>query len=195
MSDRNKLRDWMFRALMFEADSDRFRQAGIRVGVDEFGTEQRLFEEELAPFPLVLRNNSLRMSRLYALLHCFENSVRILVRERLEQKFQLDWWQKGIPTKIRTFAEGRKKDAVENSWLQGDTADLLSFVDFGHLAQIITENWDAFSDLIPSQVWLKQRFDEMEKARNFVAHSRVLLPTEFVRLEMYIADWNTQVGV
>lgn len=71
----------------------------------------------------------------------------------------------------------------------------LAFVDFGHLADVITNNWDDFSDLVPSQHWLKQRFDELEKARNFIAHHRLLQPAEFQRIEMYVADWNRVVGL
>ena len=48
---------------------------------------------------------------------------------------------------------------------------------------------------MPSQHWLKQRMEEMEKARNFIAHNRVLLPSEFQRLYMYIADWNRTIGL
>jgi hypothetical protein len=55
--------------------------------------------------------------------------------------------------------------------------------------------WECFSDLLPSQHWLKQRFDELEKARNFIAHNRSLSSSEFSRIEMYISDWNAQVGV
>lgn len=37
--------------------------------------------------------------------------------------------------------------------------------------------------------------DEMEKARNFIAHNRMLLPSEFQRLYMYINDWNRVIGL
>lgn len=36
---------------------------------------------------------------------------------------------------------------------------------------------------------------ELEKARNFVAHNRRLLPTEFQRLYMYVSDWNKIIGL
>ncbi len=58
----------------------------------------------------------------------------------------------------------------------------------------MSNNWSNFEDLIPTQHWLKQRFDEMEKVRNFIAHNRYLLENEFERIEMYIADWSKQVG-
>jgi hypothetical protein len=154
-----------------------------------------LLEEVLTPFPMVLRNRALQMCRIYALLYCFENSVREMVKERLETAYMYDWWEKGIPKRTRELAEGRKKRAMENSWLDGDKVDLLSFAEFGDLASVIRDKWDLFRDLIPSQHWLQQRFDELEQARNFIAHNRLLLPEEFRRLEMYVGDWNRQVGL
>jgi hypothetical protein len=71
----------------------------------------------------------------------------------------------------------------------------LGFLDFGHLGQIIIAKWDCFKDIVPSQHWLAQRMDEIEKARNFIAHNRLLLPSEFQRLYMYIADWNRVIGL
>ena len=37
--------------------------------------------------------------------------------------------------------------------------------------------------------------EELEKARNFIAHNRMLLPSEFQRLYMYISDWNRVIGL
>ena len=135
------------------------------------------------------------MCRVYSLVYCFENSVREVVRERLEQEYKADWWKKGVPKRIRDLAESRKKKADDNSWLEGDAVGLLSFAEFGDLSNIIAGNWEQFQDLVPSQNWLRQRFGELEQARNFIAHNRLLLPGEFQRIEMYIADWNRQVGL
>ncbi len=63
------------------------------------------------------------------------------------------------------------------------------------LADIIVCKWDLFDTIIPSQHWIKQRMFELEKARNFIAHNRMLLPSEFQRVYMYIADWNRLVGL
>jgi hypothetical protein len=185
----------MFKGLLFEADAEKFRQAGIRIGTDQREVEARLLEEALAPFPLDMRNDALQMARLYAMLYCFENSVRQLIKERLQDKHGSDWWAKGVPQAVQTFAQDRQKAALEESWLEGDKTELLGFVDFGKLADIIIYNWTSFSDLITTQHWLKQRMEELEKARNFVAHHRLLLPSEFDRIEMYIADWNRTVGL
>jgi hypothetical protein len=180
---------------MFEAESEVFRQAGVRIGVDERTAEGNLLDESLAPFPLATRNEALRMGRLYAIIYCFENAIRDLIRTRMSERDQ-DWWTgTAVPRKIRDTAESRLQDAEKNSWLEGVNKDILGFVDFGGLCDIITNNWSDFEDLIPSQHWLRQRFDELERARNFIAHNRMLSAAEFARLEMYVGDWNRQVGL
>ena len=189
------VRDWLFRALTFEAEADEFRNAGIRLGADLRDAEFTLLEQVLNPFPVSLRNRALRMCRVYSQVYCFENSVREVVRERLEQKHGADWWTAGVPKGIREKAERRHKKSATNSWLEGDAVDVLSFAEFGDLARIVIAAWEEFEDLVPSQHWLQQRFDELEQARNFIAHNRLLSPGEFHRIEMYIADWNRQVGL
>lgn len=178
---------------MFESEAAVFQDAGIQIGANNAQSEERLLAEVLAPFGVARRNEALEMARLYALLYCFENEVRSLIRETLEEKEGIDWWSK-LPSKIKTHAESRQAAAMKDSWLEGQKRDLLGFIDFGMLASIITEKWEYFS-IIPSQHWLKQRMEELEKARNFIAHNRMLLPSEFQRVYMYISDWNRVIGL
>ncbi|MFN7941593.1 MAG: Swt1 family HEPN domain-containing protein [Thermoanaerobaculia bacterium] len=187
------LRDFLFRGLMFESEAAAFQAAGIQVGADQSEAEEKLLAEGLAPFPVSRRNQALEMARLYAVLFCFENEVRDFVRETLVEKEGPDWIDE-IPVKIREHCESRRDAALKDSWLEGEKTDLLGFAEFGHLAQIIIAKWEHFQ-VIPSQHWLKQRMDELEKVRNFIAHNRMLLPSEFQRLYMYIADWNRVVGL
>jgi len=179
---------------MFESEAAAFQSAGIQVGADLGQAEERLLSEALSPFGVVRRNQALEMGRLYVVLHCFENEVRSLIRETLEEKDGPDWVHK-LPAKIKEHAENRQKAAVSDSWLEGEKSDLLGFMEFGHLSQIIINKWEHFEDIMPSRHWLKQRMDELEKTRHFIAHNRVLLPTEFQRIYMYIADWNRVVGL
>jgi Swt1-like HEPN len=193
-SDLNELREFMFRGLMVESEAARFQEAGIQVGADSGQAEERLLSDAMAPFGVSRRNRALEMARLYAVLHCFENEIRTLIRETLEEKEGPDWINK-LPTKIKSYAEGRQSESLTDTWLEGEKNDVLGFVDFGHLASIMIEKWQFFEDVVPSQHWLKQRMDELEKARNFIAHNRMLLPTEFQRMYMYIADWNRAIGL
>jgi hypothetical protein len=189
-----ELRDFMFRGLLFEAEATEFQNAGIKIGADQSETEERLLAEALSAFPLPLRNNALEMARLYAVLFSFENHVRSLIRQTLQESEGLDWAEK-LPAKIKQHAESRQTTANKDSWLEGEKTDLLGFLDFGHLAQVILNKWEHFESIIPTQHWLKQRMDELEKVRNFIAHNRMLLPSEFQRIYMYISDWNKVVGL
>lgn len=179
---------------MFEAEAEEFQKAGIRIGADNQFSEKQLLAEALSPFGVNRRNNGLEMARLYAVIHCFENEIRAFIRETLDENIGLDWWDK-LPKSIKTHAENRQTTAMKDSWLEGEKSDLLGFVDFGMLAKIMIEKWEFFSNLVPSQHWLNQRMDELEKARNFIAHNRMLLPSEFQRIYMYVADWNRVIGL
>lgn len=136
------------------------------------------------------------MARLYAVLHAFENEIRSLIRDTLEESKGPDWWQAGcVPNGVKKSAESRKKTAEDDSWLEGSKGDLLEFIDFGDLSAIILHNWDEFKEIMPSQDWIRQRMYELEKARHFVAHNRMLQPSEFQRVYMYISDWNKVIGL
>lgn len=188
------VRDFLFRGLMFEAEAERFRRAGIQIGSASTEAEEALLRESLAPFSVQRRNNALEMARLYAVLFCFENEIRDFIRDALEEKEGHDWIDK-LPPKIKEHAESRRDTALKDSWLEGEKSDLLGFVDFGQLAQIIIAKWEHFKDVLPTQHWIKQRMDELEKSRNFIAHNRMLLPSEFQRMYMYITDWNRVIGL
>lgn len=192
--NNDQLRSFLFRGLLFESEAAIFQRAGIQIGASDAAEAESLLEQSLSPFSIQRRNSALDMARLYALLFCFENEIRDFIRERLLEA-EGDDWQSKLPTKILQFAESRKTAALKDSWLEGQKTDILGFADFGQLGQIIVAKWDCFKDVIPSQHWLSQRMDEIEKARHFVAHNRLLLPSEFARLYMYIADWNRVIGL
>ena len=196
ISARKNIRDFVFRGLLFESETEKFRQAGIKVGSDLGYTEEQLLWEALSPFGVKLRNDAVQMARLYAVLHAFENEVRSLIRDTLEEAEGPGWWDaECVPIKIKVAAESRQNIAERDSWLEGQKSDRLEFVDFGDLSSIIVQNWEHFKDMIPTQDWIRQRMNELEKSRHFVAHNRMLMPSEFQRIYMYISDWNKVVGL
>jgi hypothetical protein len=192
--DHKELRDFVFKGLLFDAECERFRDAGITIGIPTEQSERDLLREALGPFSVALRAPALRMARLYAVLYGFENSVRELIMTRMLEHHGANWWDSKVPNAVKRYADSRKVAFEKNSWLEGAASAPLYYVDFGNLADLILHNWSTFEDLIPTQHWLKQRFDELEKARNFIAHNRYLLENEFDRIEMYISDWGKQVG-
>lgn len=194
MNKKKDIRDFLFRGLMFESEATKFQTAGIQIGANSSFNEEQLLGQSIAPFGIVRRNSALEMARLYAVLHCFENELREYIRETLLENDGHDWWSK-LPPKMKSSAEIRQQTALKDSWLEGEKSDLLGFVDFGMLTSIMIEKWNYFSNIIPSQHWLKQKMEELEKVRNFIAHNRVLLPSEYQRVYMHIADWNRILGI
>jgi hypothetical protein len=190
-----QIRDFVFRGLLFDSEADAFRKAGIDVGISVSETEEQLLVESLAPFGVQRRRNALLMGRLYAILHAFENEIRSLITETLDENIGAGWWETdAVPSGVKKIAESRYKTALKDSWLEGSKSDRIEFVDFGDLSAIIIQNWQHFS-VIPSQEWLKQRMLELEKCRNFIAHNRMLQDSEFQRIYMYISDWNKVIGL
>ena len=55
------------------------------------------------------------MARLYAVLHCFENEVRSLIRETLEEKEGANWVDK-LPAKIKKLAESRLESQQKRTY-------------------------------------------------------------------------------
>jgi Swt1-like HEPN len=194
MTKADELRAWLFRAISFEIDSNPFSEAGIRMGAGATEFRNDKVEELLQPFDVQARADALRMSSLFAVLFCFENSVRRLVQERLEERHGAGWWEQKVASSVRTSAEKTQKNAISNTWLDGVGKGMISFLTFGQLRKVIVDNWPDFEDLIPSQPWLAQRMDEIEAVRNYVAHSRTVSERELARLTMYIEDWNRQIG-
>src|SRR5262249_19514577 len=113
------LRDFLFRGLMFEAESEVFRRAGIQIGARSGDADEDLLREALSPFGIARRNSAYEMARLYAVLYCFENEIRDFIREALEEKEGSDW-QGQLPTKIREQAESRRNTAMKDTWLEGE---------------------------------------------------------------------------
>lgn len=108
-SSHKDVRDFLFRGLMFESEASVFQGAGIQIGANLAESEERLLAEVLSPFGVARRNEALEMARLYALLYCFENEVRALIKETLEEKDGVDWWEK-LPSRVRSHAENRQTD-------------------------------------------------------------------------------------
>ena len=195
MPRNDELRAWLFRALTFETEAEQFRSAGIRIGVGADLEAAANWDALLGSFGLKVRSEALRMAGLYALLYCFENAIRDLVVERLQEVHGEDWWKQRVSAAIQKATQSVYDNATTNAWLDGAKGRLIDFATFGQLVKIIVENWEDFKYIIPTQAWLNQKMNEIEDVRNFIAHSRLLSSREFDRMALYIEDWNRQVGL
>lgn len=146
-------------------------------------------------FSFAIRLEAKRMAGVYELLFCFENSVRELIEDRLKEAYSVDaWWDEGIPESIRRSAERLKTREKQTPWHGPRGGTLLAFVDFPILAQVITECWSHFEDLLGKPEWVENLFDEMNQSRRAIAHTGVLSQPDVERMELRVRDWLRVVG-
>ena len=58
------------------------------------------------------------MTYAYCLFFCFENAVRDLVAQRLNERKGPNWWTTAVPSKVQQRVEGKKNEIEENKWHQ-----------------------------------------------------------------------------
>ncbi|MGC1120512.1 MAG: Swt1 family HEPN domain-containing protein [Candidatus Methanofastidiosia archaeon] len=148
------------------------------------------------PFlPKRVVHDSSRMVHGYQLFYLLENSIRYFILSQFESKYPFDdWWNKKIPSKIRTNVEKRKQKEQENRWHAKRGEHPIFYTDFKDLRNIILDNWDIFGGLLPDQLWVISRLKDLELSRNIIAHNNSLPREEVKRIELHFRDWMKQIG-
>jgi hypothetical protein len=155
-------------------------------GIALLGEYEEFFSREM-------QDRAERMAYVYGIFYCFENLVRELVAQRLEERKGPNWWIDCVPENVRKRVAQKLSDIERNSWHQAAYQRNIDLTLFGDLAAIMVKEWQEFDDLFPSQPWIKQRLDELERSRNIIAHANLLPDAEIERIEMYLEDWLRQV--
>ncbi|KKL71381.1 hypothetical protein LCGC14_2095480 [marine sediment metagenome] len=149
------------------------------------------------PQDLLDDNNLLSASKMgivYTTIAAFENSARKFIQDRLIEEYGADWWEKKVPSKIRTNADKRRTDEANHRYHGSRGSSMIYYTQMGDLAAILGANETAFSDYIPSTEWARQLFKAVERSRNVIMHSGELSMDDIQRVGMNIRDWLQQVG-
>ena len=134
------------------------------------------------------------MATVYIAIASFENMVRQFVLKILLENCGENWWEQAVSANIRKSAESRKQEEDKIKWHthRGDT--MINYVDFGDLANIISQNYKMFEVHVVSLEWVKQIFNTLERSRNVIMHSGELGERDIERIGINIRDWISQVG-
>lgn len=192
-----KAQNFVFKAMLLNTELDALKEIGIITTQtpslpDALG-DDRKETVSIDEFPTAIRLGALKMSSVYMAFFAFENSVRALIKERLELT-GADWWTKTVPKSVRDKVTGRQKKDGQNKWHAPRATDEIAYTDFGDMTSIMAANWDKFDDVFPSQDWIKTRLSDLEQSRNALAHNNILGDRDIGRIKMYLEDWLTQVG-
>lgn len=192
MKQTKKLKEFMFNGLLLDDSLVRLEEQGISVKSGyELEEVQRIDNTDFSPRIIF---NATKMSSVFKVFFCLENSVRELIQERLAERFGLNWWDEKVPNKIKDNVEKLKKKEETNRYHAQRVANNIGYTFFGQLCQIIIHNWEDFSDLFPDQHWVNSRFSDLEMSRNIIMHTGVLPEIEIERIESICRDWLRQVG-
>ena len=141
-------------------------------------------------------SNARRMSELYTILHCYENSVRCLIEKILADAYGKTWWEQVASDDMKRRVESLKKTEQKKRWLspRGQTSPLY-YLKWGDLVKLIRKEEGLFLPYIGSLKFVESRFEELESLRHIVAHNGTLPSDEdFQRVTIWFGDWCRQVG-
>lgn len=192
MNHTDLLKKFVFDGLLLADTFERLEGDGITVrsGANEIPVE-RIDNSDFSP-RIVHQAN--KMSSIYVVFFCLENSVRELITDRLAERHGVDWWEDCVPKKIKDAVASLKTKEEKNRYHSQRSVASIGYTMFGNLAQIIVSQWDDFSDLFPTQAWVNSRFTDLEMSRNIIMHTGVLPDSEIERIESICRDWIRQVG-
>lgn len=191
--DDSVLRQFVFNGLLlYDSFSTLEKEHGISVSSSNDMTQvSRVVEADFSP---ILWNNAINMSSVYQALFCIENTLRNFIVERMSEHYGLNWWEDKVPSNIKKAVERLKKDEIKNKFFSSRSDSEIGYTMLGNLGQIIINNWEDFSDIIPSQAWLSSRMDDLEMARNIIMHTGVLPQVEIDRITSIVRDLLRQIG-
>jgi hypothetical protein len=185
--------DFVMRGLLTEEALDRAgRQAKRNEG---------LFDPEIAKalsldrFDDIYLVPATKMAAVYIAVASFENSIRKLIIDVIEQGTKdPDWWENSIPEPIRRKAEGRMKGDDAIKWHTPRGAHPIYYTELDDLRKIIQAQWALFDPLLGDYEWASSTIKVIERSRNVIMHSGQIAYDDIRRIGYYIRDWIAQVG-
>jgi hypothetical protein len=141
-------------------------------------------------FPQELRAEAAKMSELYEVFYCLENSIRQMVEEMLEEVAGVDWWNSDRidENKIRKECSARRNKEL-NSGITPRSEKLINYTTFGELANIITDNWDVFETVFTSKAAVSNITNQLNLMRGAIAHCSPTDDMEQERLSIAVRSW------
>ena len=116
----------------------------------------------------------------------FEQKLRIMIRSKLKVYYEDEWWEKGIPSFIKSNIGPKvKSKLLKNPNLSLDGVD---FLEFGHYFSIISEknNWESiFSNTFSLIQNIEEPFENLKVFKNKLYQKKVNM-REYAKYSAYI---------
>ncbi len=139
-------------------------------------------------FDAQFRQEAKEMGEHYEVFYCLERSIRSLVVQLMTAKHGENWWEDKVNPEIKKNVDGNIKREEESGFTQRSELKI-DYSTFGELNQIVTSNWDAFTDLFRNPRAFQKIMTSLNLLRGPIAHCCPLAADEIVRLEITVKDW------
>ncbi len=184
---KDTLRLFGMKSLLAEAELARLEKEGIEIHHQETIKQDEIVDVDL--FEPDIRAQAKKMSELYFLQYCLENSIRRFIAERLTEKHGASWWDTQVPTDVQQEVDKLRKQEKDTP-MEIRSADPLAYTNFGDLVKIIDHNWSDFSDTIRSQKAMGETLNRLSRLRNPIAHSCEMDEDDITRFMLHMKDWQ-----
>lgn len=134
----------------------------------------------------------------YELIYKLENELRLLIYNRLSDKYRNDhgdmWWQATVTHDIRKRAEEKSLSEQGNPYMKVKKFHHIFYCDFPDLLEIIRKEWKIFkNDFIFKEIF-QGKFKELQFYRNMIAHNRALTYEQLVEINKIINQIYSALG-
>ncbi len=149
MKKINDLKNFVFDALLTRDNLKLLEKEGIFLDSSISDNKvDRIVDNSFSP---KLWNDANNMSEVYKSIYCVENMLREFIVERLSENHGIDWWEKCVPSKVKKEVDNLKEEEKINKYYSNRSTSNIGYTMLGNLTQIIINNWDDFSDIVPNQ--------------------------------------------
>ena len=145
---------------------------------------------EYSQFEARTRAEASRMSELYEVFYCLENSIRRLVSDILKEEKGAEWWNSDLvdDSRIRKPTIQRHKKELD-SGVSPRSENLIDYTTFGELSQLITDNWELFAPIFQSKSAVSNVSNQLNLLRGPIAHCNPTDELEQERLNLAVKTW------
>ena len=144
----------------------------------------------LQRFPENLLKESIEMSDCYQIIYCFENDLRKIINDVMEEDYGSDWWKDHVRESIKNEVQ-KRKTAEQNSLYFGRGDDPLYFTTLGELKEIIMDNYENFSNHFRSKPFVEELLFQINRLRIVVGHNYMLEEMDITTLKQHVERWYT----
>lgn len=157
--------------------------------IDNFQKESKT-RDILQSFPEKVLQESTEMSDCYQILYCFENDLRKIINDVMNESIGSDWWDKCVRQSIKDDVT-RNQTAEQNSVYYGRIDEPLYFTTLGDLKEIIADNYAHFENHFRSKRFVDELLFQINRLRVVVGHNCMLENMDIDTLKQNIERWYT----